>query len=84
MFRNKVFNVILIIGCIAFISLMIPTNADEPNEVGANNFLKQVRAKRWVCNDITGDFLCAGWPGSWRCTCGAACYGGVCTCKRCI
>ncbi|KAH7708855.1 hypothetical protein AAVH_23897 [Aphelenchoides avenae] len=44
---------------------------------------RAVRYKRWVCNRYTGDFLCAGWPGAWRCTCGAACYNNVCRCTRC-
>uniref|UniRef100_A0A914QWZ4 Uncharacterized protein n=1 Tax=Panagrolaimus davidi TaxID=227884 RepID=A0A914QWZ4_9BILA len=41
------------------------------------------RVQRWVCNNWTGDFLCAGWPGAWRCHCGSFCSGGKCTCKRC-
>lgn len=42
-----------------------------------------LRMKRWVCNNLTGDFLCAGWPGAWRCHCGANCIKGACTCKHC-
>uniref|UniRef100_T1K426 Invertebrate defensins family profile domain-containing protein n=1 Tax=Tetranychus urticae TaxID=32264 RepID=T1K426_TETUR len=44
---------------------------------------EHVRMKRWVCNNWTGDFLCAGWPGAWRCHCGANCVRGACTCKHC-
>lgn len=54
-----------------------------PYEDGSEYQAHPRRAKRWTCNSYTGDFLCAGWPGAWRCQCGAACYNNVCTCSRC-
>ncbi|CAF3716439.1 unnamed protein product [Rotaria sp. Silwood1] len=56
------------------------SNSDEvttsPNEIAVG--------RSFTCNSMTGDFLCAGWPGAWRCQCGSACYNNVCTCNRCI
>ncbi|CAF5033945.1 unnamed protein product, partial [Rotaria sp. Silwood1] len=46
------------------------SNSDEvttsPNEIAVG--------RSFTCNSMTGDFLCAGWPGAWRCQCGSACY----------
>ncbi len=86
MFQKKILILLLIVVCVAFMSLVTPTTAEGSQRalLEQQNLETHIRTKRWTCNDITGDFLCAGWPGSWRCQCGAACYSGVCTCKRCI
>ncbi|CAF1157065.1 unnamed protein product [Rotaria sordida] len=69
----------LIVGFVA----AVPTDNGDGSVSGAGGHLEEAR-DNWACNDITGDFLCAGWPGAWRCQCGAACYDQVCTCKRCV
>ncbi|CAF1467207.1 unnamed protein product, partial [Adineta steineri] len=58
-----------------------PTDNDGPVET-----YRYVKAtgRGLTCNSVTGDWLCAGWAGAWRCQCGSACYNSVCTCKRCI
>ncbi|CAF2100319.1 unnamed protein product [Rotaria magnacalcarata] len=58
-----------------------PTDDDDPVIAGSNG---EVASRRFTCNSITGDWVCAGQLGSWRCKCGSACYNSVCTCKRCI
>ncbi len=86
-FKTK-FGLIMISSAFALLLLLIPTNADQNDDNGdmkPADFWQHIRVKRsFTCNSITGDFLCAGWPGAWRCNCGSACYNNVCTCKRCI